>query len=203
MSLPRVVLGWCCMPSGLSCMYPWKVGWAAQMFAFLRRGSPHLSLGCDHPPSCTRVQANAGVSGWGWRTWYACLSVTRCLRLWPGPAGCPVKGIQPLLSARVQRPGLASIKCSTHRLGSPSSWCWVSARYAAKLEWPLQVQAWADLKLRLNTNTLISFGKFIAECYRIRDTLGTDIWIEGGLYACIVLCLCLVRAGNCTLHKNS
>ncbi len=26
-----------------------------------------------------------------------------------------------------------------------------------------------------NTSILITFGKFIAECYRIRDTLGTEI----------------------------
>ncbi len=29
-----------------------------------------------------------------------------------------------------------------------------------------------------------SFGKFIAECYRIRETSSTEIWNVGGLYAC-------------------
>ncbi len=31
-------------------------------------------------------------------------------------------------------------------------------------------------------NILISFGKFIAECYLIRETLRSEF--EGGLYAC-------------------
>ncbi len=50
-----------------------------------------------------------------------------------------------------------------------------------------------DLFRTKKTNILISFGKFIAECYRIRETSSNDIWNVGGMYACFV---CLVRIAS-------
>ncbi len=40
-----------------------------------------------------------------------------------------------------------------------------------------------DLFRTNKTNILISFGKFIAESYRIWETSSNDIWNVGGMYA--------------------
>ncbi len=41
-----------------------------------------------------------------------------------------------------------------------------------------------DLFRTKKMNILNSFGKFIADCYRIREPSRTEIWNAGGLYVC-------------------
>ncbi len=55
-----------------------------------------------------------------------------------------------------------------------------------------------DLFRTKKTNILIIFGKFIAECYQIRETSSNDIWNVGGMYACFCL-----SCENCIYFGNN